>query len=105
MYSLEAIISLIVLLSFFGIVSSSIVIQNNHFNEFSIKTNNYFEAIKCATIIDFSFSNNVRRINIENCFGEDNSIFVKNSNQKIKLITKIKKMQYLGIDMDEHYIK
>ncbi len=105
MHNLEAIIALIVLFSFFGIILTNISIQNNYFSEFTIKRENLINSIKCVTIIDFVFANSIKNANISSCFGEENNIFIKNSNKKIKIITNIQNDNFLRVEINEHYIE
>jgi hypothetical protein len=105
MHSIEAIIALLLLFSFFGIILTTISIQENYFFKYKENEENYLNAIACATIIDFVFSNSINSANISNCFGEENNIFVKNSKNTIKIITNIKNDNFTGIEINEHYIK
>lgn len=104
MHSLEVIIALLFLFSFFGIILASILIQENNFSDFEDKSKNYAKTLFCVTTIDFIFANSLEKANITNCFGEKDYVFVKNSSKKLKILTNLKNDSSLGVEINEHYL-
>lgn len=104
MHSIEAIIAIGFLISFFGICIITISIQNHEFNFYKEKFDSLNNANYCATIIDFSFIESIKEIKIENCFGNENLIYV-DSLKKSYSIVKVEKQGSLLVEQNEHYIK
>lgn len=104
MHSLEAIIALFFLISFFGIAIGLISFYNEEFIFYKEKYESLTYSNYCSTLIDYFYIESISKIEVDNCFGEDNVVF-KDNLMYSYTIAKIKKENNLLVEKNEHYIK
>lgn len=105
MHNLEAIIALLFLFLLFGTIFFNINFQKNLFNDFSQKHVSLSTAKHCATLVDFAFANSINELQITNCFGKENIIYTNDLTKNSLIISKIKKKNYLEVEINEHYLQ
>lgn len=103
MYSTEVIISILFLFLSFSLVIFSLNFQKEGFEDFLENKESLFSSNNCAALIDYSFSNSIQNIKIENCFGNENVVYGKDPKKTSRIITNVVKNIYLEVEINEHY--
>jgi hypothetical protein len=101
MHSIESIISITFLLIFFGVCINIINFQQSEFDFFK---NNFYSISKsnyCSTLVDFSYIESIKEIKEDNCFSENNKIFVDELKESYSIASSI--MKEGVVTKSEHY--
>lgn len=104
MHSIEAIIVILFLVSFFGICIGIVSFIDEEFINYKDKFESLSYSNYCSTLIDFFYIENISELKIDNCFGEKNVVFTNNLKNSYT-ISKIMKKSNLLVEKNEHYIK
>ena len=103
MNTLDAIISIVILLFVFGVIIGAIISTRNQMNEFSFGEQNKIGAMQCAFIIESIYSNSADNFGGElKCFIDGTRVFT-NRKYYSEIIPRAIKKSSLEVFTLEHY--